>query len=143
MLTMRKTLKHFNHLGSAGLLGAALLLAIVVVLPSLGWTVDWKPKTTPYRLATHPFIGWSLLVFLGAGLVLIRMGPALLQCVSALVFVGAVFGVAGVSALFWDAWLSPMLVFAALPVQLHAAQTLVSLVRDGAVHAPAQVQTGR
>lgn len=125
-----RVVKHFNHLGSAGLLSAVVLLAVVLVLPSLGLTVEWKPKTTPYRLVNNPFIGWCLVGILSAGLVLIRKGPELMQCVTALVFVGLILGLAIASALFWDAWLSPMLVFAALPVQLSAAQTLVSLVRE-------------
>ncbi len=123
-----RVIRHVNHLGSAGLLSAVLLLAVVLLLPSLGFAVEWKPKTTPYRLVNNPFIGWSLVTVLSAGLLLIRKGPELMQCVAALVFVGLILGLAIASALFWDAWLSPLLVFAALPVQLSAAQTLRSLV---------------
>ncbi|WP_143029182.1 hypothetical protein [Rhodoferax sp. OV413] len=140
MLTMR-AIKHFNYLGSAGVLSAVVLITAVLLLPRLGFTVEWKPKTTAYRLVNNPFIGWSLVVVLCAGLVLIRRGSALLQCATALVFVGLIFGIAITSALFWDAWLSPMLVFAALPIQLSAAQTLRSLVpSDPAIEATA---TGR
>jgi len=123
-------LKKLNHLGSAGLLGAAVLLLVFLLLPGLGLGVEWKPKTTPYRLASQPLIGWGLVASLGAGLVLIRMGPQLLQCVVALVFTGFILGISLVSALFWDAWLAPMLVFAALPMQTSAALALASLVRE-------------
>ena len=122
-----RALKHLNHLGSAGLLFAVVLLAVILLLPSLGLTVEWKPKTTPYRLVNNPFIGWCLVVVLCAGLVLIRKGSELMQCAAALVFVGLILGLAIASALFWDAWLSPMLVFVALPIQFSAAQTLRSL----------------
>ncbi len=127
-LLIMRIMKHFNHLGSAGLLSVAVLLVVILLLPALGLTVEWKPKTTPYRLVSNPFIGWCLVVVLSAGLVLIRRGPALMQCATALMFVGLILGLAIASAIFWDAWLSPMLVFAALPVQLAAAQTLRSLV---------------
>ena len=125
-----RALKHLNHLGSAGLLFAVVLLAVILLLPSLGLTVEWKPKTTPYRLVNNPFVGWCLVVVLSAGLVLIRKGQKLMQCATALVFVGLIFGLAIASSLFWDAWLSPMLVFAALPMQLSAAQILRSLAHE-------------
>jgi hypothetical protein len=128
-------MKHFNHLGSAGLLCAVTLLAVVLVLPSLGLAVEWKPRTTPYRLVNSPFIGWSFVIVLSAGLLLIRKGSELMQCVTALVFVGLILGLAIASALFWDAWLSPMLVSAALPVQFAAAQALRSLVREDSANA--------
>lgn len=124
------TIKQLNHFSSFGLLIAVLLLAIITLLPSLGVTVAWKLNTTPYRLANNPFISWSLIIVLCAGLLLIRKGSELLQCVTALMFVGLIFGLAITSALFWDAWLSPMLVSAALPVQFSAAQTLRSLAHN-------------
>ena len=125
-------MKHINHLNSAALLSATVLLTVLLLLPLAGITIDWRPKTTPYRLVHNPFISWSLIVLLCAGLALIRKGVVLIQCVTALVFVGMIQGLAIASALFWDAWLSPMLVFAALPIQLTAAQTLKSLTHDHA-----------
>ena len=126
-------LKRINHLGSAVLLVLAVLLAIVLMLPELGIAPGWKPKTTLYRLVDNPFIGWSLVVALGAGLVLIRAGSELSQCMSALVLVGLVFGLAIVSGLFWDPWLCPALVVAVLPIQKAAIQRLQTLAR----HRPA------
>jgi hypothetical protein len=58
------------------------------------------------------------------------VGAELIQCVTALIFVGMIQGLAIASALFWDAFLSPILVFAALPIQLTAAQTLKSLTQN-------------
>ncbi|WP_218386170.1 hypothetical protein [Acidovorax sp. sic0104] len=120
-------MKRINHLNSVALLALAVLLAVILVLPELGIAAGWKPKTTPYRLVSNPFIGWSLVVVLGAGLVLIRAGSELSQCMSALVFVGLVFGLAIATGLFWDPWLSPALVFAVLPIQKAATQGLQSL----------------
>lgn len=120
-------MKHINHLGSVVLLGLAMLLAALLVLPELGIAAPWKPKTTPYRLVSDPFIGWSLVVVLGAGLALIRAGSELSQCMSALVLVGVVFGLAIVSGLFWDPWLCPALVVAVLPIQKAAIQRLQAL----------------
>lgn len=133
MLTM-PTMKHINHLGSAALLAATVLLTVLLLLPVAGITIEWRPKTTPYRLVNNPFISWSLIVVLSAGLVLIRRGAVLIQCVTALIFVGIIQGLAIASALFWDAFLSPMLVFAALPIQLTAAQTLKSLTQNHTDH---------
>jgi hypothetical protein len=116
MLTM-PAMKHINHLGSAALLCATVLLTLLLLLSVAGITIEWRPKTTPYRLVNNPFISWSLIVVLCAGLVLIRRGAELIQCVTALVFVGMIQGLAIASALFWDAWLSPMLVFATLPIR--------------------------
>ncbi len=121
------SIKHLNHLGSASLLAAVILLTAVLVMPGLGLIIDWKPKTTPWRLVSNPFIGWSLVIALSTGLALIRKGTELMQCVTALVFVGLVFGLAITSALFWDAWLAPMLVYAALPILYAAVNQLKSL----------------
>lgn len=70
------------------------------------------------------------MLVLGAWLLLIRKGPPLAQCVVALLLVGFVWGLAAVTALFWDAFLSPVLVFAVLPVQLAAISTLRSLLQE-------------
>lgn len=105
------------------------LLAILLLLPNLGVAMDWKPKTTPYRLVTNPFIGWCLVAVLGGGLALIRLGPQVRQCTNALLLVGLTFGLALVSGLFWDPWLCPLLVCAALPVLRSSTQTLKTLVR--------------
>jgi lysylphosphatidylglycerol synthetase-like protein (DUF2156 family) len=122
-------MRHINHLGSALLLFMVTLLLALLLLPSLGVTMDWQPKTTPYRLVTTPFIAWSLVAVLGAGLALIRLGSQFQQCTNALVLVGLIFGLAVVSGLFWDPWLSPTLVWAALPILRSATMTLRTLVR--------------
>lgn len=119
--------RRINHLGSAPLLAVTVLIAILLVLPELGLAPGWKPKTTPYRLVSNPFIGWSLVLVLSAGLALIRAGSELVQCASALVFVGLVFGLAIATGLFWDPWLCPALVFATLPIQKSATQKLHAL----------------
>ena len=123
-------MKLLNHLGSAVLLAVVVMLAAILLLHSGGLVVDWKPKTTPYRLVSNPFIGWSLVLVLGVWLWWIRKGPPLAQCVAALLLVGFVWGLAAVTALFWDAFLSPVLVFAVLPVQLAAISTLRSLLQE-------------
>lgn len=125
-----RAMKQLNHLGSAVLLAVVVMLAAILLLHSGGLVVDWKPKTTPYRLVSNPFIGWALVLVLGAWLLLIRKGPPLAQCVVALLLVGFVWGLAAVTALFWDAFLSPVLVFAVLPVQLAAISTLRSLLQE-------------
>lgn len=131
-----RALKQLNHLGSAVLLAVVVMLAAILLLHSGGLVVDWKPKTTPYRLVSNPFIGWALVLVLGAWLLWIRKGPPLAQCVVALLLVGFVWGLAAVSALLWDAFLSPVLVCAALPVQLAAISTLRSLVNERGVAPP-------
>ena len=73
-------------------------------------------------------MSWSLVVLLAAGAVLIRVGSELAQAVNALVFVGAVIGVALVAGLLWDGWLSATLIWAALPIKRSALQTLNGLV---------------
>lgn len=128
-----RIMKQLNHLGSAVLLAVVVMLAAILLLYRAGVMVDWKPKTMPFRLISNPFIGWSLVLVLGAWLLLIRKGPLLAQCVTALLLVGFVFGLAAVTALFWDAFLSPILVFAVLPVQLAAISTLRSLVHERGV----------
>lgn len=122
-------MKHLNHLGSAVLLALTVFLAVILLLPALGVAINWTPKTTPHRLLANPFIAWCLVAALAGGLALIRAGTLFQQCVSALVLVGLIFGLALATGLFWDAWLSPMLVLAALPVQRAATDTLKSLVR--------------
>ena len=129
-------MKQLNHLGSAVLLAVVVMLAAILLLHSGGLVGDWKPKTTPYRLVNNPFIGWSLVVVLGAWLLLIRKGPPLAQCVVALLLVGFVWGLAAVTALFWDAFLSPVLVFSVLPVQHAAISTLRSLLHERGAAAP-------
>jgi hypothetical protein len=121
-------MKHLNHMGSSVLLALVVALFILLLLPLLGWPIEWTPKTTPYRLVNSPFIGWGLVVILSAGLWLVRKGPAIAQCVSALMLVGLVFGLALVSGLFWDAFLSPVLVFSVLPIQAAAIARLRVLV---------------
>lgn len=128
-----RIMKQLNHLGSAVLLAVVVMLAAILLLYRAGVVVDWKPKTMPFRLIGNPFIGWSLVLVLGAWLLLIRKGPLLAQCVTALLLVGFVFGLAAVTALFWDAFLSPILVFAVLPVQHAAISTLRSLVHERGV----------
>lgn len=122
-------MKRFNHLGSATLLLLATLLTILLVLQGLGVAMDWRPQTTPFRLVTNPFIGWCLVAVLAAGLALIRLGSRMQQCMSALLLVGLVFGLSIASGLFWDPWLSWMLVCAALPVLRNATSTLKALAR--------------
>jgi hypothetical protein len=134
-------MKQLNHLGSAVLLAVVVILAAILLLHSAGVVVDWKPKTTPYRLVSNPFIGWALVLVLGAWLLWIRKGPPLAQCVVALLLVGFVWGLAAVFALFWDAFLSPVLVFAALPVQHAAIGTLRSLLHERGSGAPLQDST--
>lgn len=129
-------MKQLNHLGSAVLLAVVVMLAAILLLHSAGVVVDWKPKTTPYRLVSNPFIGWSLVLVLGAWLLWIRKGPPLAQCVVALLLVGFVWGLAAVCALFWDAFLSPVLACAVLPVQHAAISTLRSLVHERGVAPP-------
>ncbi len=119
-------MKHLNHRGSAGVLAFALLLAALMILSTLGVNGDWKPKTTPWRLVNEPFIGWALLVFLGAGLAFIRAGTETVQCVNALLFVGMLSGLGLASGLFWDAWLFTALTATAMPVLQSARQTLQS-----------------
>ncbi|HEY8876960.1 MAG TPA: hypothetical protein VIN03_05300 [Roseateles sp.] len=136
-------MKKLNHQGSAVLLVLTLLLATLMALSALGLNGDWKPKTTPYRLVNEPFIGWSLIVVLTVGLVLIRKGPELLQCVSALVFVGVIFGLAMASAFFWDGWLGPILANAAAPMLRSAVMTLKSLLPLGSLPAAAEVRLFR
>lgn len=131
-----RAMKQLNHLGSAVLLAVVVMLAAILLLHSGGLVVDWKPKTTPYRLVSNPFIGWSLVLVLGAWLWWIRKGPPLAQCAAALLLVGFVWGLAAVTALFWDAFLSPVLVFAVLPVQLAAISTLRSLLEGRGSGAP-------
>lgn len=124
-----RLLKSLNHMGSGPLLAAAVLVAVVMLLPSLGLEVPWTPRTTPHRLVHQPFVGWSLVVVMGAGLLFIRRGNALQQCVHALLLVGALFAAAMISGLFWDAWLSPMLVSASLPILFAAVQSLQAQVQ--------------
>ena len=131
-----QVMKHLNHMGSSVLLALAVALFILLLLPLLGLPVDWTPKTTPYRLVNSPFIGWGLFVILSAGLWLLRRGPAIAQCVSALILVWLVFGLALVSGLFWDAFLSPVLVFSVLPVQAAAIARLRALVPPSADTSP-------
>ncbi len=134
-LIIMRGFKSLNHLGSGPLLAATVLVMAVMLLPHLGVEVPWTARTTPHRLVHQPFIGWSLGILMGATLLLIRRGNALQQCVTALVMVGALFALAMVSALFWDAWLSPMLVSTTLPIQFAAVQSLQAQVlgqgRDG------------
>ncbi|MGM9484453.1 hypothetical protein ACS5PN_24875 [Roseateles sp. NT4] len=124
-------MKHLNHRGSAALLAVTLLLAILLVLSAFGINGDWKAKTTPWRLVNDPFAGWTLLILLSAGLALIRTGKEAVQCFSAVLFAGALFGVGLVSALFWDPWLPNMLLLATLPMLRSAAQTLLAPDPDG------------
>ncbi len=131
-----RALKQLNHLGSAVLLAVVVMLAAILLLHSAGVVVDWKPKTTPYRLVSNPFIGWALVLVLGAWLLWIRKGPPLAQCVVALLLVGFVWGLAAVCALFWDAFLSPVLACAVLPVQHAAISTLRSLAQERGVAPP-------
>jgi hypothetical protein len=128
-------MKHINHIGSASLLVLALLLLVLALLPMFGLEIHWKPNTTPHRLATDSFTTWSLFSVLGLGLLMIRVGSPLQQCISALVFFGVVSGLAITSALYWDPWLPAVLVFAALPVLRSASGTLATLSRQMAVEA--------
>ncbi|WP_162995992.1 hypothetical protein [Acidovorax sp. 1608163] len=129
-------MKQLNHLGSAVLLAVVVMLAAILLLHSGGLVVDWKPKTMPYRLTSNPFIGWGLVAVLGAGLLLIRKRSPLAQCVAALLLVGFVWGLAAVTSLFWDAFLSPVLALAVLPVQHAAISTLRSLLEGRGSGAP-------
>lgn len=124
-----RLLKQANHLGSGALLMATMLIAVVVVAAALGLNLDWKVNTTPYRLSHQSFAAWSLLTVLCMGLILMRMGAALLQCVTTLIFIGIIYGIAITSALFWDAWLAPMLVFSSLPMKYATVQALQSIVQ--------------
>ena len=118
-------MKRLNHRGSAALLVLSLLLAGLLMLSVLGFDVEGTPKTTRWRLVNDPFASWSLLVFLSAGLALIRFGAERIQCVHALLFVGMLWGLGFASALFWDPWLSAALTWAGLPVLQSARKTLV------------------
>ncbi|AYM96782.1 hypothetical protein EAG14_12750 [Acidovorax sp. 1608163] len=131
-----RAMKQLNHLGSAVLLAVVVMLAAILLLHSGGLVVDWKPKTMPYRLTSNPFIGWGLVAVLGAGLLLIRKRSPLAQCVAALLLVGFVWGLAAVTSLFWDAFLSPVLALAVLPVQHAAISTLRSLLEGRGSGAP-------
>lgn len=120
-------MKHLNHRGSGFLLAVTVALAALMLLSALGIDGDWKPKTTPFRLVNEPFIGWSLTLVLIAGLVMIRIGDELAQCVSALVFAGLIFGLALVTGFFWDPWLTYPLSISAGPIVRSAAQTLKTM----------------
>ena len=119
-------MKHLNHRGSGALLALSLLLAALLILSALGYAVEGTPNTSRWRLVNDPFAGWSLLIVLGLGLALIRVGPEAAQCVNALLFVGMLLGLGLASSLFWDPWLPNILLLSALPVLRSARQTLLS-----------------
>lgn len=127
-------MKHLNHRGSAFLLALTVALAALMLLSALGIKGDWKPKTTPFRLVNDPFAGWSLLIVLCMGQVIIRLSDELTQCVSALVFGGVILGLRMTTSLFWDPFLSCYLGYGAVPMLYSASQMLKSLtaLRGGA-----------
>lgn len=120
-------MKHVNHRGSGLLLSILLIVAAVMLASTAGLVAPGAANTTMHRLVANPLVSWSLIVVLAVGVSLIRIGSEFVQATNALLLVGIVLGGALAIGLFWDGWLSSMLVFAALPLQRSALQTLNSL----------------
>ncbi|MEC5388217.1 hypothetical protein VVD49_20955 [Uliginosibacterium sp. H3] len=105
-----------NTQGSGFLSGLFLVLLAIMLTPHLGLELPWTPRTTPYRLAHAPLAGWSLAIAMGAGLACLWRSNGIARDVTGLILSGGLLATALISALFFDAFLSPLLVFATMPV---------------------------